>query len=35
MVTIKPDDKLMTAYARMKLYDISQIPVVDRDASSA
>jgi cystathionine beta-synthase len=29
VVTIKPDDKLMTAYARMKLYDISQIPVVD------
>src|SRR5262249_304890 len=28
VVTIKPDDKLMTAYARMKLYDISQIPVV-------
>jgi len=31
VVTIKPDDKLMTAYARMKLYDISQIPVVDRE----
>jgi cystathionine beta-synthase len=29
VVTIKPDDKLTTAYARMKLYDISQIPVVD------
>ena len=29
VVTIKPDDKLMTAYARMKLYDISQIPVVE------
>jgi cystathionine beta-synthase len=28
-VTISPDDKLMTAYARMKLYDISQLPVLD------
>ena len=28
-VTIGPDDKLMTAYARMKLYDISQLPVLD------
>ncbi len=27
-VTIAPDDKLMTAYARMKLYDISQLPVL-------
>lgn len=27
-VTIGPDDKLMTAYARMKLYDISQLPVL-------
>jgi len=31
VVTIKRDDKLMTAYARMKLYDISQIPVVEGD----
>jgi cystathionine beta-synthase len=29
VVTIKADDKLTTAYARMRLYDISQIPVVD------
>jgi len=29
VVTVKADDKLTTAYARMKLYDISQIPVVD------
>jgi cystathionine beta-synthase len=29
VVSIAPDDKLMTAYARMKLYDISQIPVLD------
>ena len=28
-VTIDPDDKLMTAYARMKLYDISQLPVLE------
>ena len=28
-VTIAPGDKLMTAYARMKLYDISQLPVID------
>jgi cystathionine beta-synthase len=31
VVTIKREDKLMTAYARMKLYDISQIPVVEGD----
>ncbi len=31
VVTIGPEDKLMTAYARMKLYDISQIPVLDGD----
>src|SRR5258706_5459095 len=28
-VTIAPEDKLMTAYARMKLYDISQLPVIE------
>ena len=28
-VTVGPDDRLMTAYARMKLYDISQLPVLD------
>ena len=28
-VTVGPDDKLMTAYARMKLYDISQLPVLE------
>ena len=26
-VTVKPDDTLMTALSRMKLYDISQLPV--------
>jgi cystathionine beta-synthase len=31
VVSIAPEDKLMTAYARMKLYDISQIPVLDGD----
>ena len=31
VVTIKPEDRLMTAYARMKLYDISQLPVLDSD----
>jgi len=28
-VTANPDDTLLAAYARMKLYDISQIPVID------
>jgi cystathionine beta-synthase len=28
-VTVSSNDKLMTAYARMKLYDISQLPVID------
>ncbi|MGF1544672.1 MAG: pyridoxal-phosphate dependent enzyme [Parvularculaceae bacterium] len=28
-VTVKPDDTLMTAYGRMKLYDISQLPVLN------
>jgi cystathionine beta-synthase len=30
-VTVKPDDTLLTAYGRMKLYDISQLPVLDAD----
>lgn len=30
-VTIKPDDTLMVALSRMKLYDISQLPVVADD----
>ena len=29
--TVTPDDTLLTAYSRMKLYDISQLPVVDDD----
>lgn len=28
-VTVSPDDLLLTAYSRMKLYNISQLPVVD------
>jgi len=31
VVTIGPDDALLTAYARFKLYDISQLPVVAHD----
>src|SRR5262249_45566184 len=27
-ITVVPDDTLLTAYARMKLYDISQLPVL-------
>lgn len=30
-VTIGPDDLLTTAYSRMKLYDVSQLPVMDGD----
>ena len=30
-VTIGPDDTLNTAYARMKLYDVSQLPVLEPD----
>jgi len=29
--TVTPDDTLLTAYSRMKLYEVSQIPVVDDD----
>jgi cystathionine beta-synthase len=29
VVTVGPDDRLMTAYARMRLYDISQLPVLE------
>ena len=28
-ITVKPDDTLMQAYGKMKLYDISQLPVLD------
>ncbi|RBP17605.1 cystathionine beta-synthase [Roseiarcus fermentans] len=30
-VTVGPDDRLSVAYARMKLYDVSQLPVLDGD----
>jgi cystathionine beta-synthase len=30
-VTIGPDDTLQVAYARMKLYDVSQLPVLEGD----
>ena len=30
-VTVKPDDTLMQAYGKMKLYDISQLPVLDEN----
>ncbi|HLI11819.1 MAG TPA: cystathionine beta-synthase [Alphaproteobacteria bacterium] len=29
IVTVKPQDTLLTAYGRMKLYDVSQLPVLD------
>jgi cystathionine beta-synthase len=28
-ITARPDDSLLTAYTRMKLYDVSQLPVLD------
>ena len=34
-VTVKPDDTLMQAYGKMKLYDISQLPVLDEDGTVA
>jgi cystathionine beta-synthase len=30
-VTVAPDDRLQVAYARMKLYDVSQLPVLEND----
>jgi cystathionine beta-synthase len=30
-VVVKPDDALVVAYQRMKLYDVSQLPVMDGD----
>ncbi len=32
-VTVKPDDTLMQAYGKMKLYDISQLPVLSEDGT--
>lgn len=34
-VTVKPDDTLMQAYGKMKLYDISQLPVLDESGNVA
>ena len=34
-VTLAPDDSLLIAYGRMKLYDISQLPVLDADGKVA
>jgi cystathionine beta-synthase len=31
-VVVGPDDLLVTAYQRMKLYDVSQLPVMDGDS---
>ena len=31
VITVDPADTLATAYARMRLYDISQLPVMDQD----
>jgi cystathionine beta-synthase len=30
-ITIKPDDTLQAAYARMKLYDFQQLPVLENE----
>ena len=30
-ITVKPDDALLVAYSRMKLYDVSQLPVIEAD----
>jgi cystathionine beta-synthase len=32
LVAVAPDDKLRVAYARMRLHDVSQLPVLDRGA---
>jgi cystathionine beta-synthase len=32
VVTVSPEETLMTAYSRMKLYDVSQLPVLEGDA---
>lgn len=29
VITVRPQDSVATAYSRMKLYDISQLPVLD------
>lgn len=34
-VLVSPDDTLLIAYGRMKLYDVSQLPVLDQDGKVA
>ncbi len=34
-VIARPDDTLLAAYGRMKLYDVSQLPVLDADGAVA
>ena len=34
-VVVKPDDMLITAYNRMKLYDVSQLPVMEDELQLA
>jgi cystathionine beta-synthase len=31
VVVVDPEDRLLVAYSRMKLYDVSQLPVLERD----
>lgn len=31
VIMVAPDDRLLVAYSRMKLYDVSQLPVMERD----
>lgn len=33
-VTVSPEDSLLVAYGRMKLYDVSQIPVLDKSETA-
>jgi cystathionine beta-synthase len=32
VISVSPDDTLTTAYSRMRMYDVSQLPVIDGDA---
>ncbi len=33
IVTVAPEDSLLTAYGRMKLYDVSQLPVIEESGA--
>jgi cystathionine beta-synthase len=35
VVSVGPDDTLVAAYGRMKLYDVSQLPVLDKQGRLA